>query len=149
MNKNVIAALFAAAALAVPAVATADTGHDKPHEKKAAKEGNGKKAKKATYVFKGSFTAPGTVEVLSGNARVRKGGYVGQALTFDFATAKVVAADTNADLKVDVADVKDGDLVLVQVRVPKGAELAEPLVARKLIDKTNAPVEDEEPAPAG
>jgi hypothetical protein len=143
MSKLAIA-LLAASALAVPAVAAADTGHDKPHEKKPAKEavkGKGKKAKKSTYVFKGVFTAPGTIEVLSGNARVRKGGFVGQAVTFDFATAKVVAADTNADLKVDVADVKDGDLVVVQARAPKGDELAEPLVARKLIDKTNAPVE--------
>jgi hypothetical protein len=159
MNNHVIAAALGAAALAVPAAALADSGHDKAHEKHAAKEvvkgkDKGKKAKKRMYVFKGSFAAPGTVEVLSGNAHVRKGGFVGQAVTFDFANARIVVADTNADQKVDLADVKDGDLVLVQARVLKGTEYAasaegesaEPVVARKLIDKTNAPLENEEPA---
>jgi hypothetical protein len=159
MKKHLIAGLLGAAALAAPAAALADTGHDKGHEKKAAKEvvkgkSKSKKAKKTMYVFKGSFTAPGTVEVRSGNSHARKGGFVGQAVTFDFADAKIVAADTNADQKVDLADVKDGDLVLVQARMVKGTDFtpaaegatAEPLVARKLIDKTNAPVEDEEPA---
>ncbi len=157
MNKRVIAGLLGAAALAVPATALADAGHGKGHEKKPANEvvkGKGKKAKKTMYVFKGSFAAPDTVEVRSGNAHARKGGFVGQAVTFDFAAAKIVAADTNADQKIDLADVKDGDLVLVQARMVKGTEyapaaeggIAEPLMARKLIDKTNAPVEDEKPA---
>jgi hypothetical protein len=149
MDNRVIAALLGAAALAVPAAAVADPGHDKGN-------GKAKQAKKTMYVFKGTFTAPGTVAVRSGNARVKKGGFVGQAVTFDFASARVVAADTNADQKVDLADVKDGDVVLVQARVAKGTEYAAglsavPVVARKLVDKTNAPVEDEEgtPAPAG
>ena len=160
MNKRVIAGLLGAAALAAPAAAVAEAGPGKGQEKKAAKEvvkdkGKSKKAKKKTmYVFKGSFAAPGTVAVLAGNAHARKGGFVGQAVTFDFAGARIVAADTNADQKIDLADVKDGDLVLVLVRLVKGTayapaadgETAEPLMARKLIDKTNAPVEDEEPA---
>jgi hypothetical protein len=159
MNKRVIAGLLGAAALASPAAALAEAGHGKGQEKKAAKEvvkdkGKSKKAKKTMYVFKGSFAAPGTVEVLSGNSHARKGGFVGQAVTFDFADARIVAADTNADQKIDLADVKDGDLVLVQARMVKGTdyapaadgETAEPLMARKLIDKTNAPVEDGEPA---
>jgi hypothetical protein len=161
MNYRVIAGLLGAVALAVPTAAVADPGHDKGHQKPTAKEvvkgkSKGKKPKKTMYVFKGSFAAPGTVEVSSGNAHARKGGFVGETVTFDFATARIVAADTNADQKVDLADVKDGDLVLVQARMVKGTqyapaaagETAEPLVARKLIDKTNAPVEDEEPAPA-
>jgi hypothetical protein len=97
------------------------------------------------FVFKGTFTAPGIVQVLSGNSHVRKGGFVGEPVTFDLASAKVVAADTNADEKVDITDVKDGDLVLVQARVArrtKYAEGADAIVARKLVDKTNAPVED-------
>ena len=108
--------------------------------------GKAKQPKKVMYVFKGTFTAPGTVGVTSGNSHVRKGGLVGEAVTFDFASAKVVAADTNADQKVDVTDVKDGDVVLVQARVAKRtkhAEDAEAIGARKLVDKTNAPVEDE------
>jgi hypothetical protein len=153
MSKHVFAALLGAAALAVPTAAAADPGHGKGHEKRAAKEileSKGAKAKNRTYVFKGSFAAPGTVEVRSGNAHVRKGGFVGQTVTFDFASAKIVAADGNADQTVDLSDVKDGDLVLVQARLAKGAdhvaaaagETAEPLAARKLIDKTNPPVED-------
>jgi hypothetical protein len=151
MRNRVIAGLLGAAALAVPAAAVADPGHDKQTPKKVVK---GKKAKKTMYVFKGAFAAPDTVEVHSGNAHARKGGFVGQVVTFDFADARIVAAETNADQKIDLADVKDGDLVLVQARMVKGTDYApaaegataEPLVARKLIDKTNAPVEDEEPA---
>ena len=53
---------------------------------------------------------------------------------------------------VDVTDVKDGDVVLVQARVvrrTKYAEDAEAISARKLVDKTSAPVENEgtEPTP--
>jgi hypothetical protein len=160
MNNRVIAAVLGAAALAVPAAAAADSGNGKGHEKRTAedvvKDKKPKKVKNVMYVFKGAFTAPGTVEVSSGNSHVRKGGFVGQTVTFDFASAKVVVADTNADAKLDVVDVKDGDLVLVQARLakrseyaaPAEGETAEPMVARKLIDKTNAPLDDEEPAPA-
>jgi hypothetical protein len=160
MNSHLIAGLLGAAVLAVPAVAAADPVHDKGHQKPKVKEivkgKKDKKARKTMYVFKGSFAAPGTVEVLAGNAHVRKGGFVDQRVAFDFAAAKIVVADTNGDQNVDLADVKDGDLVLVQARMPKGSEYApaaegesaEPLVARKLIDKTNAPVEDGDPAEA-
>jgi hypothetical protein len=159
MNKRVIAAVLGAAALAVPTAAAADPGHGSGHDRRTAKDGvrgkdKPKKAKKVMFVFRGSFTAPDTITALSGNAHVRKGGFVGQAVTFDFAGARVVVADSNADEKSDLADVRDGDLVLVQARVARGTEYdapsegttAEPIVARKLIDKTNAPVEDREPA---
>jgi hypothetical protein len=144
MKTRILALLLGAAALAVPAAAVAHPG--KGHDKHTPK-----KPKNVMFVFKGTFTAPGTVEVVSGNAHVRKGGFVGQAVTFDFASAKVVAADTNADETVDVTDVKDGDRVLVKARLPRrteftmptDAEIAEAIVARKLIDKTNPPVEDD------
>jgi hypothetical protein len=158
MNKGIVAAVLGAAALAVPTAAVADSGHGKGVEKKAAKENvkakaRGKQAKKVMFVFKGTFTAPGTVEVVSGNAQVRKGGFVGHQVTFDFATSRVVVADTNADQKVDLSDVKDGDVVVVQLRAVRGTEYAAAaegatvaaMVAGKLIDQTNAPVEDEEP----
>jgi hypothetical protein len=141
MNSRIIAAALGAAALAIPTAAAADPGNGKAKPKKAAKT--------VTYVFKGTFTAPGTVAVLSGNAHVRKGGYVGQSISFDLATAKVVGVDTNADLKVDVTDVADGDRVLVQARVAKGTKFVAPaegetaaaIVARKLVDQTGAPAE--------
>jgi hypothetical protein len=151
VNKRIIVAALTAAAVALPAAAIAKPGPGKGHHREAAKvhgtAKKGKKAKKVMFVFKGTFTAPGTVEVLSGNSHVRKGGFVGEAVTFDFAGAKVVAADTNGDAKVDVTDVKDGDRVLVQARVARRTsytEGADAIVARKLVDKTNAPVEDDE-----
>jgi len=150
MNNRIIVATLTAAALAVPTVAVAKPGHGKGHEKQTAKaHGKAKQPKKVMFVFKGKFSAPGTVDVTSGNSHARKGGFVGQAVTFDLVNAKVVAADTNGDQKVDVSDVKDGDVVLVQARAAKRtkyAEDAEAIVARKLVDKTNAPVEDEAPA---
>jgi hypothetical protein len=93
--------------------------------------------------------------VVSGNAHVREGGFIGHQVTFDFASTRVVVADTNQDQKLDLTDVKDGDLVLVQARALNGTEYAAPaesetaaaIVARKLIDKTNVPAEDEETAP--
>jgi hypothetical protein len=111
--------------------------------------------KKATYVFKGAYAAPDTVEVLAGNAHVRKGGYVGQSVTFDFEHARIDADDTNGDGYVDLADVGDGDVVLVLARMAKGSECATaavedededevpPLVARKLIVIERAPAEEE------
>jgi hypothetical protein len=150
MNTRIIAAALAVAALSVPAVAVADSGKGKGQEKQTTKaHGKAKQPKKVMFVFRGKFSAPGTVDVTSGNSHVRKGGFVGEAVTFDLANAKVVAADTNGDQKVDVSDVKDGDVVLVQARVAKRtkhAEDAEAIAARKLVDKTNAPVEDEAPA---
>jgi hypothetical protein len=177
MNKRIIATVLGAAALAVPAAAVADS-----ERKRAGKEvvkgkgkGKAKKARKVMFVFKGTFTAPGMVEVKSGNAHVRKGGYVGKTVEFDLENAKIVVADTNADGKRDVADVKDGDRVLVQARMlkrtkyaapvedeapeaeaagdeapegePADGEGADAIVARKLIDRTNAPGEAAEPAP--
>jgi hypothetical protein len=148
MNKRIVVASLTAAALAVPAAAVGHPGNGKDHETKAGKvHSKAKKAKKVTFVFKGTFTAPGTVVVLSGNSHVRKGGFVGQAVTFDFASAKVVAADANADEKIDVSDVKDGDAVLVQARVVKRTKYlaaADPIVARKIVDKTKPPVEDDD-----
>jgi hypothetical protein len=148
MNNRMVVAALAAAALVVPSVAVAQPGHGKGHDKQAAKaHGKHKGPKKVMFVFKGTFTAPGAVNVVSGNSHVRKGGFVGQAVDFDFADARVVAADTNADHQVDVTDVKDGDVVLVQARMAKRTKYAEDagaIAARKLVDKTKAPVEDDD-----
>jgi hypothetical protein len=148
MNTRIVVAALSAAALMVPAVAVAKPDHGKGHQKQTAKaHGKGKKAKKVMFVFKGTLTAPDTVTVVSGNSHVRKGGFVGRPVAFDFADVRVVAADTNADQKVDMADVKVGDVVLVQARVARRTEYAQDapaIAARKLVDKTNAPVEDDE-----
>jgi len=151
MSTRILAAAVAAAALAVPAAAVAEPGKSKGKAERPAKVDR-KQSKKVTFVFKGTFTAPGTIEVLSGNAHARKGGFVGEAVTVDLTSAKLVVADTNADGAVDVTDVKDGDSVLVQARIAKGTkfaapaegEVAETIAARKLVDKTNPPVDEVE-----
>jgi hypothetical protein len=149
MNHRVIVAVFGAtAALAVPTVAAA---HGNGNEKKAGEvKPISKKAKAVTFIFKGTFTAPGTLAVTSGNAHVRRGGFVGHTVRFDAASARIAAADANADSKIDLSDVKDGDSVLVHARILKGttyaeSPTAEPIAARKLVDKTNPPVEDVRP----
>ena len=148
MNTRVLVAAVAAAALAAPAAALAQPG--KGAEKPA--KVDRKKTKKVTFIFKGTFTAPGTIQVLAGNAHARKGGFVGQTITVDLASAKLVVADTNGDGSLDLTDVKDGDRVLVQARIAKGTkfvaptegETSETVAARKLVDKTNPPADDTE-----
>lgn len=154
MNARVLVAAVTAAALVVPAAAVAQPGKGKDKDKGAEKPAKvvGKKTKKVTFVFEGTFTAPGTVEVLAGNAHARKGGFVGKTITVDLASARLVVADTNGDGTLDLTDVKDGDRVLVLARIAKGttfvvpaeSEAAETVPARKLVDKTNAPVDDAE-----
>jgi hypothetical protein len=141
MSTRILAAAVAAAALAVPAAAVAQPGKSKGKGAEKPAKVERKQAKKVTFVFKGTFTAPGTIEVLAGNSHARKGGFVGEAVTVDLTSAKV-----------DVTDVKDGDSVLVQARIAKGTtfsapaegEVAETVAARKLVDKTNPPVEEVE-----
>ena len=145
MNKRLIVAALGAAALAVPAAAAADQGHGRGHGRGHDKPAVAKKAKRVTFVFKGSFVGEGTVQVVSGNAQARKGGFVGQTLTFDFAGARVVVADTNGDHKADVTDVKAGDRVVVKARLAKGTKYGADLVATNLIDTSNAPRDEVEP----
>jgi hypothetical protein len=151
MSTRILVAAVTAVALAFPAAVVAQPGKGKGAEKPA--KGHGKKTKKVTFVFKGTFTGPGTVDVLAGNAHARKGGFVGEAIAVDLASAKLVVADTNGDGTLDVTDVKDGDRVLVQARIARGTkfvapadgEIAETVAVRKLVDKTNPPVADAEP----
>ena len=174
MSKRTIAVALGAAALLVPGTATAakGTGHGKGAEKVAAKQEKKKakgdkkssKAKKGvTYVFKGVYAGAGVVSVKSGNAHVRKGGYVGSDVTFDMASAKVVAAEFDGVAGVTAADLQVGDEVLVQAKqargtkapaaAEEGADAVAPaaIKARKVVDKTHPPVEetdDEEAVPA-
>ena len=123
-----------ATALAVPAVAAAKpgnghaNGHGKPHN--------------VMYVLKGTYGDGGVVSVSHGNAHAKRAGLVGTDVTVDLSAAKVSVADTNGDLAADASDVLAGDNVLVQARLPKGDPGAQPVAARKLIDKTN-PEEDD------
>jgi hypothetical protein len=152
MNLRTAAAALAASALLLPSAALAGNGHGKGADKHVKKDKAGKThgkkdkaAKTVMFVFKGTFTAPGTVTVTSGNAHVRKGGFVGQAVAFDFSAAKLVVDDVNGDGKKDIADVADGDKVKVQARIAKGTEFVAP---DPVVTDPAVAVEGETPAPA-
>jgi hypothetical protein len=135
MNRHFsrAAAVLGAAALMLPAAAAAK---DKPA--KPVKPG---KSKPASYVFKGVWHADGTVTVAGGNARVRKGGFVGQVVGFDLTSAKLRAADMNADGAVTAADLAEADKVVVKARLPRTEPGAGPFAARMLVDQTHPAVE--------
>jgi hypothetical protein len=186
MTNRWMAVVLGAAVLAVPATAVAKgdhhgkaehgkakhekAEHHKSHEqgKKGKQHKAAKKAKKPkNFVFRGVYKGDGVVTVAKGNSRVRKGGYVGQDVTFDLSAAKLVVADTDGAPGITAADVQAGDLVLVQARLPRGTKAPAPapvaeqpaatestqpvaeeapasdvIKARKLVDKTHPPVKD-------
>lgn len=135
MNRHIrsAAAALGAAALLIPSAAIA--------KEKPAKSG---KSKTVGYVFKGVWHADGTVTVAHGNAHVRKGGFVGQTVAFDLAAAKLRAADTNADGAVTVADLAEGDKVVVKARLPRKEPGSAPFAATMLVDQTHPAVEEAE-----
>src|SRR5215207_289717 len=126
-------ALLGGAALLLPSAAFAK---DKP-----VKPAPGK-SKPASYVFKGVWHADGTVTVGGGNARVRKGGFVGQLVGFDVAAAKLRVADTNADAAVTAADLVEGDKVVVKARLPRTEPGSGPFAALRLVDQTHPAAEE-------
>jgi len=191
MINRWMAVVLGAAVLAVPGTALAKGDHAKKdkasekshkhgskHEKKSKKDKAAKAKKGKTYIFKGVYKGAGVVTVAKGNSRVRKGGYVGQDVTFDLSEAKLVVADTDGVPGITVDDVQAGDVVLVQARLPRGtkapvaeetteettatestddpvaeeAPAGDAIKARKLVDKTHPPVKDaddeDEPAEA-
>jgi hypothetical protein len=153
MINRWMAVVLGAAVLAVPGTALAKgdhakgKGHEKTHKVAKKEKASKKKAKKpASYVFKGVYKGDGVVTVGSGNSRVRKGGYVGQDVTFDLTTAKVVAADSDGVAGITAADVKAGDKVLVQARLPRGTKAPEPTTeepAPTATESTDDPVTEE------
>jgi hypothetical protein len=139
MNREFrrVGAVLAAAALLIPSAALAK---GKPAEKPV-KPAHGK-SKPASYVFKGLWHADGTVTVTGGNSRVRKGGFIGQVVAFDVATAKLRAADADADGSVTTADIAEGDKVVVKARLPRKEPGSGPFAAHKVVDQTSAAVEE-------
>src|SRR5918998_680940 len=132
MSKRMIAVALGAAALLVPGTAAAEKGSGKDKsEKVAAKQekkqakGNKKKSKAkkgVSYIFKGTYVGAGVVTVKSGNAHVRKGDFVGQNVTFDMASAKVVAAEFDGVEGITAGDLQVGDELLVQSKLARGTK---------------------------
>jgi hypothetical protein len=129
-------------ALVVPNAAIGKSGHGHGHghggKDKAAKN------KPKMYVFKGTYNVDGSVHVIQGNGRVRKAQLVGTDVQFDYANARVIVADTNGDSVSDINDVVSPDAVLVQAKLGKTDPGPQPYAARKLIDRTNPPVDEQD-----
>jgi hypothetical protein len=96
---------------------------------------------KGNFVFSGTWSsADSSVSVTGGNTKVRKAGFVGQSVKFDTTKTRVLVFDTNGDNQANtLADVKDGDTVLVLARLPKDGSATQPFKAAKLLDVTNLP----------
>jgi hypothetical protein len=141
MRRTLIVVL-GAAVLAVPTGALAHPGNGQSHGKGQSQGKGHSQTHAVAYVFKGTYAGNSTVTVASGNARVRKGGYVGQTVAFDLTGARIVVADTNADTANDLNDVATGDKVLVKAMLPKSDPGSQPFAAKRLIDQTH-PAETE------
>ena len=97
--------------------------------------GHGPKHPRAvvSYVFEGTYNVSGSsVSVRKGNRHVRRAGFVGQTVAFDLTEARIRVADVNADGKRDAADLHDGDIVAIKVRLPRSAPGTGPFAAHKV-----------------
>ena len=159
MNRNAIVAALTAGALLAPAAGAAAKkpeaakGKAKVEQVKAkakVKAKKGKKPKKVkklrtvTYVLSGVYQGEGAVLVKKGNSAVRKARLAGELLVLDWSAAAITVDDVDGDGVAGLADVQVGDRVLVQFRAPSVLADDATYKARKLVDQTNPPVEDEE-----
>jgi hypothetical protein len=140
-----LAVALGAAALLVPSAALAKGKPEHAGKKeKAAKEHGKGRGKPANYVFKGVWHADGTVTVKGGNARVRKNDLVGTDVAFDVTGAKLTVADSDGDGSVTVADLMEGDKVVVKARLPRTDPGAGPYAARRVVDQTHPASSDDD-----
>jgi hypothetical protein len=100
-----------------------------------------KNAKNVPYLFRGLYTGKSAVKVEHGNSWVRKAGLVGKTVKFALGDTKVQAEDTNADGKVDLNDIKAGDKVMVEARLPRQDPGKQPFQARRLLEEWMVVVE--------
>jgi hypothetical protein len=134
--RNSLIVALGVAALAIPAGAIANQGEN--HGKA---NGHGK-THGVAYVFKGLYVTglnagEGSVEVKAGNARVRKGGFVGTTVSFDLTNARIVVDDVNADGQRTLDDVATGDKVVVKAMLPRTEPGSQPFAAKRLVDQTH------------
>ena len=146
-TRNVIAGL-GVAALLIPSAASAAPGTGKAPAKsggsvKSEKRGKSKKPKTVMYVVKGVFDEAGNIDVTGGNKHTKRAGLVRPDVQIDLSKAKLVVADTDGDQQVTLADLQAGDKLVVQLKLPRSLGDA-PLVARKVVDQTNPPVDQTE-----
>jgi hypothetical protein len=136
MNRKHIAALVAVAALAAPTAASAGAGHGKSETAKAQHQATNKgHAKPKNAVFKGTVVSAdvvaGTITIHVDKASKWGRRFKGTDVSFTVDRVKKLhVADTNADGKKDLADVKTGDRAKAEARITKTD--VPPLAARKL-----------------
>jgi ATPase subunit of ABC transporter with duplicated ATPase domains len=142
-----------ALAVAAPVAATADPGKGKGQTKSAeVKPEKAKQAPKGKQAeFKGLVkavdAAAGTVTVTVQKASKHGRAHTGKDVVFTLSgVKKIKVADTNADGKKDLSDVKVGDRAKAGARIAKDADVAAPVAANKF--RAKAPEATEEPAPA-
>ena len=148
MRITTALACAAAGALlaAVPVVAKPHA--DKPTKPEKADKGNGKgHSKPANYNFKGTYNADGTLLVTKGNSRVRKGGFIGESIAFDYSSARFHVTDTNADGAQDISDVQAGASLMVKARLPKSDPGTPPFAANKVVGQSAEGDDETETAP--
>jgi len=126
LNRKFVAGL-GVLALAVPASAIAGSGSGD----------DGKKEKTKNYNAFGTYAGDGVVSVAKGNSSVKKAGWKGQDIAFDFSLADIRVEDTNADELENLDDVVVGAPVRVKARLPKGDPGVGPYVAERLDDKSD------------
>jgi hypothetical protein len=157
MNTKLRSTLMIAAALglAAPVAATAESGKGKTKSAEAKSKSKGKakgKTKGKQAEFKGLVTAvdaaAGSVTVKVDKASKWGRAYKGKDVVFTLAgVKKIKVADTNADGKKDINDVKVGDRAKAGARIQKGADVTAPVAANKFHAKApEAP--EAEPTPA-
>ena len=134
---RMIAALGAAARVVPSAARAKSTAHDAPVPP-APSLSQPAPAKPAgvSWVFKGIWHIDSTVTVKHGNSRVRNGGYIGQIVAFDLTSAKLRVADTHGDGVITVADLLEGDKVVIKAKLPRDPG-PQPFVARMVVDQTH------------
>lgn len=151
LTRGLLAA-SAAAALALPATASAHRGaaHGHRHgpaqaikhgrsgaprpEQSSGRDGH---AQTVAYVFAGGVKSVDatTVTVTVAHANHHGQSFVGQDVAFDVSAARIVVRDANGDGKRDLGDVAVGDRVLVLVRLARDASAPQqPLAASALVD---------------
>ena len=116
-------------------------GGGKPETPGSQGKGHAKNGtKNVMYVFKGTYSGAGAVDVKKGNAHVKRAALTGP-VTFDLTNAKLSVADTDLSGAVDLADVAVGDKVVVKAKLPRKDPGVQPFAAKQLVDQTH-PADD-------
>lgn len=94
-----------------------------------------KKTLKVPYIFRGAYTGKNSVKVEHGSSWVKRAGFIGKTVKFNLGSAKITAEDSNADGQVNLADIKAGDKVAVEARLPRTDPGKQPFTASRLIEE--------------